>query len=106
MHEEAAEMAKSPDHDAGSTTRCCFGNKSTLDHTVEHHELSETETQERDHVCDSEAAEACRQQPVLRNTEVRVRMWSLQFKTRNCKPDTNAAAPKQLPQDTSPVNHP
>ena len=56
MHEEAAELAKPPDHDVRPTTHCCFVNNSTLNHAVEHHELSKTETQELDHVCNSESS--------------------------------------------------
>jgi hypothetical protein len=56
MHEEAAELAKPPDHDVGPTTRCCFVNNSTLNHAVEHHELSKTETQELNHVRNSESS--------------------------------------------------
>ena len=56
MHEEAAELAKPPDHDVRPTTNCCFVNDSTLNHAVEHHELSKTETQELDHVCNSESS--------------------------------------------------
>jgi hypothetical protein len=56
MHEEAAELAKPPDHDVRPTTNFCFVNDSTLNHAVEHHELCKTETQELDLVCNSESS--------------------------------------------------